>query len=60
MSATPAVAIAIVFLTLFAIFSLLAWWLKTRVRTFIQAIFKHRQEKNKGNASTVADSGESV
>jgi hypothetical protein len=60
MTPSPAVAIAILFLTLFAIFALLAWWLKTRVHTFIRAIFKHRQEKNKGNASTVANSGESV
>ncbi|KAF4336412.1 ubiquinone biosynthesis methyltransferase [Fusarium beomiforme] len=60
MSSSPAVTIALLVLTLFAVLAALAWWLKSQVRVFVRAIFKHRQEKNKASASTVANAGETL
>ncbi|WZH41722.1 hypothetical protein QYS62_002677 [Fusarium acuminatum] len=60
MAVPPSVCIAILFLTLFAIFAVLAWWFKTQVHVFVRAIFKHRQAKHQRTTSTVATTGEDV
>lgn len=58
--ASPAVAIALLVLTLFFVFVAIAWFLRSQVHVFVRAIFNHTQEKRNKADSTVANTGEEV
>ncbi|UPK96543.1 hypothetical protein LCI18_007478 [Fusarium solani-melongenae] len=53
----PAVSIALLILTLFAIFGLVAWFMKDKVHTFVRALSVHRERKREGDsaATTAGD-----
>jgi hypothetical protein len=60
MSVPPSVAIALLVLTLFAVFVAIALFLRSQVQVFVRAIFAHTQEKHDTGGSTVANTGETV